>query len=351
MADLRPLIGLALLAAAGWLVYLLAPILMPFIVGALLAYVCNPLVTCLAAWRLPRVLAVALVFVVVLAAVAGLLLFLVPVMQRQVTAFVLKIPAYLDWLQQNVFPRVLAATNGRLPADMLAVKQAVVGHWQELGDWLGIVIGSMTQSGLRFLAWLVNLVLIPIVTFYLLLDWDRIPARALSLFPASVQPRIRRLGRETDEVLGSFLRGQLTVMTVLATVYATGLGLVGLDLALPLGLLAGLISFVPYLGFIAGALTAGVAAYLQFHEATALLWVLAVFLAGQVLDGLVLTPRLVGGRIGLHPVAVIFAIMAGGQLFGFLGILLALPAAAAIKVWLRHLHEGYGAPRRQRAPR
>jgi predicted PurR-regulated permease PerM len=152
---------------------------------------------------------------------------------------------------------------------------------------------------------------------------------------------VANLARETDVVLGSFLRGQLMVMMSLATVYSVGLTLAGLDLALPIGVLAGLASFIPYAGFLGGLIAAALAAYLQFQDWLPLLWVAGVFLTGQVLDSLWLTPRLVGNRIGLHPVAVIFAVMAGGQLFGFTGVLLALPAAAVLKVWLRHGHRMY----------
>jgi predicted PurR-regulated permease PerM len=213
----------------------------------------------------------------------------------------------------------------------------------------------MTASGLRLLGWLASLMVVPVVSFYLLLDWEALPGRVLALLPPRLRAPAARLLRESDEVLASFLRGQLAVMLILAVVYATGLWWIGLELALPIGLAAGLASFVPYLGFLVGIAAAGLAAYLQFQEASVLLWVLAVFAGGQLLEGLVLTPRLVGERVGLHPVAVIFAVMAGGQLFGFLGVLLALPAAAVLKVWLRHLHAQALAaaasppPRRQRA--
>ncbi|MEK7717444.1 MAG: AI-2E family transporter, partial [Pseudomonadota bacterium] len=199
----------------------------------------------------------------------------------------------------------------------------------------------------------VNLLLIPVVTFYLLLDWNRLLARSLALVPPRRQTWVANLARETDEVLGSFLRGQLMVMMSLATIYSVGLTLAGLDLALPIGVLAGLASFIPYAGFLGGLIAAALAAYLQFHDWLPLLWVAGVFLTGQVLESLWLTPRLVGNRIGLHPVAVIFAVMAGAQLFGFTGVLLALPAAAVLKVWLRHGHRMYAgdSTKKRRPPR
>jgi predicted PurR-regulated permease PerM len=262
-------------------------------------------------------------------------------LQRQVFAFTVKVPDYIDWLQQTGIPHWQALLGLDLGIDMATMRQKLIDHWRELSNGVGALFVYITRSGLSVIGWLANLLLIPVVVFYLLLDWEKLLERALALVPRRNRARVAALAREGNEVLGSFLRGQLLVMAALATVYAVGLTLAGLDLALPLGMLAGLVSFVPYLGFITGLLSAGIAAYLQFHDGLSLLWVAGVFLTGQLLESLWLTPRLVGDRIGLHPVAVIFAVMAGGQLFGFAGILLALPAAAVLKVWLRHLHEFY----------
>ena len=234
-------------------------------------------------------------------------------------------------MQRQALPWIEEVTGAELMLDVATLRETLQAHWQEMGGWLKLSVEYAMQSGLRLVGWLVTLVLIPVVTFYLLLDWERLLAKLLALLPASKQPRVRALAREMDAVLGSFLRGQLSVMLALATVYATGLWIVGLDLALPIGLLAGLLSFVPYLGLITGVTAAGIGAYIQFHDVQPLLWVLAVFGVGQLLDSLWFTPRFVGGRTGLHPVAVIFAILAGGQLFGFAGVLLALPVAAVLK--------------------
>jgi predicted PurR-regulated permease PerM len=194
---------------------------------------------------------------------------------------------------------------------------------------------------MALVAFVANLVLVPVVTFYLLRDWDHMVSKVHDLLPRKWEPTTVKLAKESDEVLGAFLRGQLLVMLSLAFVYSIGLMWVGLELALIIGLVAGLVSFVPYLGFIVGILMAGVAAYMQFHELSHLLWVAAVFGVGQALEGMLLTPLLVGDKIGLHPVAVIFAVMAGGQLFGFVGVLLALPVAAVIVVILRHAQDIY----------
>lgn len=351
MTNMRLLIGLGFAVGVGVLVYLLAPILMPFLVGALFAYLGQPLVAGLTRRRLPRVAAAIVVFALFIAAITALLVFLIPTIQYQIVAFTQRLPRYLDWLQHEALPWIESVTGAELALDMETLRQALAAHWQEMGGWLKASVAYVMQSGLRLVGWLVSLVLIPVVTFYLLLDWDRLLARIAALFPAAYRSRLRQLALETDAVLGGFLRGQFSVMLALAAFYSAGLWLIGLDLALPIGITAGLLSFVPYLGFLTGLVSAAIGAWVQFQDAHMLLWLAVLFGLGQALEGLVLTPRLVGERTGLHPVAVIFAVMAGGQLFGFTGVLLALPAAAVLKVWLRHLHEYYVPPSVRRRSR
>jgi predicted PurR-regulated permease PerM len=218
---------------------------------------------------------------------------------------------------------------------------ALRAHWQQAGGILASLVASVSRSGLAALGWLVNIALIPVVTFYLLRDWDVLVRHVAALLPRHVEPSVSRLARESDDVLGAFLRGQFTVMMALGTFYSLGLAIVGIDLSLLIGMLAGLVSFVPYLGTIIGIGAGVIAALVQYHDLMHVVLVLAVFGIGQTLEGMVLTPKLVGDRIGLHPVAVIFSVLAGGELFGFLGILLALPAAAVIMVLLRHAHRRY----------
>ena len=224
---------------------------------------------------------------------------------------------------------------------MIDYKELVSKNWMSAGQIMTRVLQQLAGSGMTLLAVGANLMLIPVVTFYLLRDWDLLMARLRDLLPRQWEPTVVSLAAECDEILGAFIRGQLMVMLALAVVYSLGLWVVGLELALLLGFIAGLASIVPYLGFIVGIVAASVAAYFQFHHCQSLMWVCVVFVIGQVLESTVFTPLLVGDRIGLHPVAVIFAIMAGGQLAGFTGVLLALPVAAVAMVWLRHLHERY----------
>lgn len=339
---------LALLVVIGLLLYILGPVLTPFAVAALLAYLGDPLADQLERRGLSRQNAVIVVFVTMSLLLIALLLFLVPMLERQVGKLVAQLPRYLAWIKYSAWPWLVS----RLGLDPELAQVGELGnqlvdllrqHWQSAGGFAATVVASVSKSGLAILGWIANLLLIPVLTFYFLRDWDRLVAFIHDLLPRHVEGLVGRLARESDEVLGAFLRGQLSVMVALATVYSVGLWMVGLDLALLIGIGAGLISFVPYLGTILGMGGALIAAVVQFGPAD---WfhpgmVLVVFGIGQILEGFVLTPWLVGDRIGLHPVAVIFAIMAGGQLFGFLGVLLALPAAAVLMVLLRYLHARY----------
>jgi predicted PurR-regulated permease PerM len=330
--NARPLIFLGLVIAAGVLVYLLSPILTPFLLSILLAYIGNPVVTRLHGFGVPRTVTTILLFFIFLLLLLTLVLVLIPLIQKQLATFAAKLPGYIDWVEQQIS----RWGDGAIALEMDTLRQQVLDHWQNVGRWFGRVVSLATTSGMRVVGWLLNLFLVPVVTFYLLRDWEDILARIKRTLPGGARDRVVPLAREMDDALAAFLRGQLMVMIGLGTIYSVGLWFVGLDLALPIGLLSGLVSFIPYLGFIVGIVVAGIAALLQFQDWVPLVWVLAVFTVGQVLEGTVLTPRLVGERIGLHPVVVIFAVMAGGQLFGFLGVLLALPVAAMGVVALRH---------------
>ncbi|MCB1787482.1 MAG: AI-2E family transporter [Chromatiaceae bacterium] len=333
------LVSLSLLA---WLLYLLSPILMPFVFSALLAYLGDPLVDRLEARGLKRTPAVALVFCVLTMLAILLLLLLVPRLEAQITQLLQKLPGYLEWLRGHLLPRLQALLPGEVGDFQFAMlPQALAKHWREAGGVLAGLWSSVSSSGMVLVGWLANLVLVPVLTFYLLRDWDHLIAGIHALLPRRNEVAWVRLARESDEVLGAFLRGQLLVMAALGVIYTTGLWLVGLDFALLLGMLAGVVSFVPYLGLIVGILVAGLASVLQSQGIADLPWVVVVFVVGQVIEGTFLTPRLVGERIGLHPVAVIFAVMAGGQLYGFFGILLALPVAAVAMVLVRHLVARY----------
>lgn len=335
---------LVLSTALGWcvLVYLLAPILTPFVLSALLAYIGDPIVDRLERRGLKRTLAVVVVFALFFVLLLVALLVLLPLLERQLVALAQLVPRIIDWLEGTVLVRV-GGLMGWEPGsfDIGALRELLTAHWQKAGGLLVALLGNVSKSGLAIIGWLASAVLVPVVTFYMLRDWDILVERVRNLLPRAVEPAVAEVVGECDAVLAEFLRGQLLVMGALALVYTLGLWIVGLDLALLVGIISGLVSFVPYMGFMLGIVLASVAALFQFHELLPLLFVAMVFSVGQMLEGMVLTPLLVGDRIGLHPVAVIFAVLAGGQLFGFLGILLALPVGAVAVVLLRRVHRGY----------
>lgn len=342
MTDSQKWLVLAATGVVGLLIYLLAPVFTPFLISALIAYLGDPLVDRLEAWKLSRTWAVIVVFCALFLALFLAALLLVPAVEHQIAYLIARLPEYLDWVQKTVLPWLSKHLGlDRANLDFATLEQAIRQHWQQAGGIAAHLLGSVSSSGLALLGWLANLVLIPVVSFYLLRDWDNLVAGVRSLIPRRYEPTVARLARESDEVLGAFLHGQILVMLALGVIYTVGLSIVGLNLAVLVGMLAGLVSFVPYLGFIVGIVSASVAMLVQTHEALQLLPVLAVFGVGQVLESTVLTPTLVGDRIGLHPVAVIFAVLAGGQLFGFFGILLALPVAAVLAVLVRHAHRRY----------
>lgn len=334
-----------LLLAAGVLValWLLAPILTPFVISALLAWLGDPLVARLERAGRSRTTAVLLVFGLMVLVVILALLILVPLLEDQVSKFIDWLPRFADWITGTAIPWIEQRGGVKLAdyVDPTTMVGLLKGHWQQAGGVAATVLGGLSKSGLAVLGFLANIALVPVVTFYFLRDWRPMLAQLRELLPRPLEPTVMKLAHESDEVLGGFLRGQLSVMLSLGMIYAGGLWMVGLDLGLLIGFVAGLVSFVPYLGALIGVGAAVIATLVQHGDIAHLGMVLAVFAIGQTIESFVLTPWLVGDRIGMHPVAVIFAIMAGGQLFGFLGVLLALPVAAVAMVMLRYAHERY----------
>jgi predicted PurR-regulated permease PerM len=341
MTDSQKWLFLAMLVAGGGVLYLLSPVLTPFLVSMLLAYLGDPIADVLEK-KLPRSVAVSVVFLTIFLVVLAIVLVLLPLLEHQISNFVQKAPVYIDRIQNVFLPWLMSQVGLDFATiDFGSIKEVIQRDWARAGNVVTKVMSQVSQSGLLLAAWLANLVLIPVLTFYLLRDWDIMVARIHELIPRRFEPTAVSLATESDNVLGAFLRGQLSVMAGLAAVYSIGLWIVGLDFALLIGLLAGAVSFVPYLGFLVGILVASIVAMLQFQDVVMLVPIAIVFGIGQLMESFVFTPLFVGDRIGLHPVAVIFAVMAGGQLFGFFGILLALPVAAVIMVILRHGHERY----------
>ena len=338
---------LALVLLLGWLVYRLAPVITPFAVSLGLAYLGDPLVDRLEQlkfikWRINRTVSVVLVFVLMTGLFGLVLLIIIPLLVDQVRHLAERAPEMLEWLMTTAIPWVQGQLGlDAISLDSTSLAETAKQYWKEAGTALMGVLGTVTRGGQAAITGIMNLVLIPVVTFYLLRDWDKLVEGIRQLLPRSVEPTVRLVSAEIDDVLGAFIRGQFLVMVALGVIYALGLWAVGLDLAFIIGLGAGLLSIVPYLGAFLGVIAAVLAALFEFRDLLHVVLVLAVFAIGQSLESMFLTPKLVGDRIGLHPVTVIFAVLAGGHLFGFLGILLALPAAAALNVLVRHLRERY----------
>jgi len=326
----------------GFFIYLLAPILTPFAISALLAYLFDPFADKLESWKLSRTLSVVIVFLVMILLVFIILLFLIPTLEHQISNLLTNFPRYFEWLSQHLSPWLQEKFGIEVDLfNMSEVSALLKSHWNQAGGIAKNVIASLSQSGLILVNWMMNIVLIPVITFYLLRDWDILTARVGELIPRHAYPTINKLVTESNSVLSAFLRGQFSVMLALGVIYSIGLMIIGLDLSLLIGMGAGIVSFIPYLGAITGMVVGVITALMQFGDLTVVVYVLIVFAIGQLLEGFVLTPWLVGDKIGLHPVAVIFAVLAGGQLFGFVGILLGLPIAAVVMVLLRFAHQNY----------
>ncbi|MCE7914312.1 MAG: AI-2E family transporter [Nitrosomonas sp. PRO4] len=339
--EIHYLWWLILVCVTGGLIYLLSPILTPFLLAAVIAYICNPMVTRMADHGISRTVGAVLVMLLLSGVFAALILIMVPLFEEEARRLLNKIPVYLDMIKNHIIPLLEARLNISLEPDMNLLKEAISKHWQSAGGVAAKVLPSLTSGGMAIVEFLVNLLLVPVVLFYLLRDWDLLIKLVDEMIPRYWHHQVSLLARETDRILAEFLRGQLSVILLMSICYITGLWLVGLEFALPIGLVAGILVFVPYLGMIVGLTLATLAALMQFQGWSGVIPVWIVFGMGQLLEGMLITPWLVGDRIGLHPVMVIFALLAFGQLFGFFGILLALPVSAVLLVWIRHLHQHY----------
>ncbi|MCE4539253.1 AI-2E family transporter [Pelomonas sp. P7] len=331
--------GVAALAAL--LLWLLSPVLAPFVAALVLAYALAPAVQALAARRVPRIVAVLLVEVLFIVALLALVLLVLPILNREIPALREQLPALAKVANDKLAPW-LAQWGIPLQLDPANIRTFVLKYLDaNLEEWLATALSSARIGGSFLLALIGNAVLLPVVLFYLLNDWPVLMARLASLVPPSVRGSVNGFLAECDATLGQYLRGQLLVMGALALFYSVGLSLAGFDLALPIGVFTGLAVFIPYIGFGLGLLLALLAGLLQFASLYGIVAVAVVFGIGQLLEGFVLTPRFVGERIGMSPLMVIFALLAFGHLFGFVGVLIALPLSALAAVALRRLHGAY----------
>jgi len=342
MSDSQKWLTLVLLGVLGLLFYLLAPILMPFLAAFLLAYLASPLVARLCKYKVPRVFSVTIVFFVITLFFIGFIGILIPGIKSQIIYLNTKTPEFVSWINATALPWLENTFQIDVKhLDMTEITELLGSSWQQAGSMAGQVLTKIAASGMNIVGFFASLALIPVLTFYLLLDWPSLWGRVQSLLPRQIEGKVLSLMKECDDVLGAFVRGQFLVMVSLTLIYSLGLKVVGLDIAFIVGLIAGLGSIIPYFGFTIGIIIATIAAIFQFQEFLPVVWVWTVFGIGQVVEGWVLVPYLVGNKVGLHPVSVIFAILAGGQLFGFFGMLLAIPAASVIVVLMRHVRDLY----------
>ena len=326
------------IAAITVFIWALHPILAPFIVGALIAYLGDPIVDALEARGYGRTSGVALVFLVLVLVTTLILLVGIPLLIDQLDQAIKKLPSLYRWVSTSLLPsiheRISVSPVALPPIDWEA---ELAARWQSVGKLVATSVASLTRSGFGVIAAVFNMTLIPVVAFYLMRDWDRMMAAILDLVPITWQQDLSRMVAEANDVLGAFIRGQFLVMLAQAFLYSAGLWFVGLDFALILGTVAGLASIIPYAGAVLGVGSSLVVAWFQTGgDLSFIAWVGLVFAVGQTLESMFLTPVLIGDRIGLHPVVVIFALLAGVQLAGFTGVLLALPVAAVILVFCRH---------------
>jgi len=341
--TLRALVIAGILIALGYLIGALAPVLTPFMAGAILSYIAAPIVAWLAARRMPRAAGAVLIVLTMGALIAGLVLVVVPLVSHEISQIARKMPELITRAQTEWLPWVNNRLGTTIAFDLTQLKSLVQENAGTVGNLSAELAGSLKLGGQMLLGVLVNAILLPVVMFYLLRDWPTLIDGIDHLVPRSARQMVRNLAREIDAVLSEFLRGQGLVMLALATYYCTALKLAGLQFWLPVGLVTGLLVFIPYIGFGMGLLLGMLAALTQFSTPGPIIAVAVMFAVGQILEGFALTPYLVGDRIGLHPLAVIFALMAFGQLFGFVGVLLALPASAALLVALRAMHRSLAA--------
>ncbi len=326
------LTGLALFFLALWL---LSAILLPFVAGIAIAYFLNPPVNRVERLGVPRGLAAFMVLLLFLMLLVLVLMLVVPILESQVLDLVANLPSLLDTLRREAEHLMEVAQQRLSPEDFAKLRDAVGGKLADMAAMLGTVVRNVVTRGLAF-ANLLSLVFVtPVVSFFLLRDWNRILARLDDWLPRAQAGTIREQAARIDEILSAYLRGQLSVCVLLGIYYAVGLTSLGLNFGSAIGLLIGILAFLPYIGFAVGFLLAILLALTQFSDQHYVLYVAALFAAGMVLEGNLLTPKLVGERVHLHPVWIIFALLAFGTLFGLLGVLIAIPMAAVIGVLVR----------------
>ncbi|MHB8353466.1 MAG: AI-2E family transporter [Burkholderiales bacterium] len=332
---------MALAALAAWLVYTLSTILMPFVLAILLAYICHPLASRLTRLWFPPALAALLVLLLLTGIGAAFGVLILPMLYYELNQVLAKLPAALNGLRDLSSPFLQQTLGLDLTTNLNQLRDMLQQNIGNTEAALQKLLRSAGEGGALVLSVIITLLLVPVVLFYLLKDWNRLIKLTFSAVPLRYRPQVSSLAQEIDAVLGQFLRGQMVVMAVMAVLYATGLHLVGLHSGVAIGITTGLLVFIPYVGVFTGFVLALLAAIIQGPGSDLLLPVVGVFAVGHMLEGSLITPRFVGQRIGLHPVIVIFALLAFGKLLGFFGVIIALPASAVLRVAFSRLDHAF----------
>lgn len=318
------------------LFYVLRSVLLPFVAGIIIGYLLDPWATKFEKWGINRTLATAVVMLLVLVVMVPALGLFFGVIDEQLGRFIMVIPNYLASLVKKIEP-VMGELQERFPSlEPEKIRLYIQSNMANGLKLVGGVLRRLITSGFAIFNLLSLLLITPVVAFYMLRDWNKFVAKVDSLLPKHSKKNIEKQAREIDSILASFIRGQLSVCLLLGTFYAVGLYIVGLDLGVLVGFLAGIISFIPYVGSIVGFIISIAIAFAQFDSMMPIMQVVGVFAVGQFIEGNFLTPKLVGDSVGLHPVWIMFALLSGGVLLGFLGLMIAVPVAAIIGVLVRH---------------
>lgn len=322
-------------------VYMVKGILLPFVVGLIVAYLLNPVVARLEERHIPRTLGSAVLILFAFLTIIGFFLFTIPFLQNELIALARQLPSYGERIYRTIQPLLDQSSDLVNVQDLDQLKEKASAYLGDMFRWsLSAIVGILGNT--LALANLISLVILtPVVAFYLLRDWPEFTQGMTNLIPKDQADTILTQVGQINKTLGSYLRGQCLVCLCLTAIYSAGLKMTGLDYAWTLGIATGILAFIPYVGFMIGAVSGIGLAMAQFHDWTSIGWVALVFLIGLSMESYFLTPKLIGDRIGLHPVWIIFSLLAGGLLFGFLGMFLAMPTAAAIGVVVRFLMSKY----------
>ena len=335
------IIGIAVIGSFLFAVYHLSDVLTPFIIAAVLAYILNPLVCKIEKLGINRSRASMWVMLFAFFLIVALLLVIVPMLLQQLHLIIQRIPKLVDYVQTQALPWLNQKFDKHIILDENTITAWLRANASVIQGNLQKTLPAVMQSGGALASGLSNLILLPLLLYYFLLDWSHWEDGVRTMIPRRYLDGYNRITGNMDTVLGEFLRGQLMVMLIMGILYGTGLMLTGLDSGFAIGMVAGILVFVPYLGAFTGLLLASLAAVLQFNTWNGLLMVWCVFAVGQLLESFLITPKIIGDRIGLSPFWVIFSLMAFGQLFGFVGMLIALPLAAICLVLIQEGKQFY----------